>query len=71
MSSSSKDNGADGGEDRGDFSQLKAKVIWMILGWGVMMVARERFHIQLGDYLAQRKAMFSKCISAPIPFFCR
>jgi hypothetical protein len=34
MSGSGKDNGVDGGRDRGNFSQLKAKVIWMILGLG-------------------------------------
>jgi hypothetical protein len=45
MSGSGKDNGANGGGDRGDFSQLKAKVIQMSLGWGVTVVARERFHV--------------------------
>jgi hypothetical protein len=45
MSGYDKDNGANGGGDRGDFSQLKAKVIWMILGWGVTVVTRERFHV--------------------------
>jgi hypothetical protein len=58
MNGSCKDNSANGGGDRGDFSQLKAIVIMMILGWGVTVVARGRFHIELGDYLGQRKAMF-------------
>jgi hypothetical protein len=52
MSSSGKDNGADEGEDRGDFYQLKAKVMWMILGWGVTAVVRERFQVyNLGTIL--------------------
>ncbi len=59
MTGSGKDNGADGGGDGGDFYQLKAKVIWMILGWGVTVVARKHFpRIQLGTYLAQSRAMF-------------
>ncbi len=59
MSGSSKDNGANGGGDRGDFFQLKAKVIWMILGWGYDGGGKRRLPcIQLGDYLAQSRAMF-------------
>ncbi len=38
MSGSGKDNSTNGGGDGGDFSQLKAKVIRMSLGWGVMLV---------------------------------
>ncbi len=33
MIGSGKDYGVNGGGDRGDFSQLKAKVIWMSLGF--------------------------------------